>query len=341
MLKKAAFPAFCLSFLLFLAPFALADFTTPSKNISNSALDSLYPKIAHVPGTSKVFAVWIETDGMEDFLCFSKSTDGAQTWSTPTAITTWGQILVREDELNDYYSFSFVVRDPHIHVVIRHREDIFDDFNLWYIRSTDLGDSWDYANQKWLTNNDYETMCPDIDARGEYVHIAYHDGWPGNADIMYKRIANYGAGSIDQTRRLSFSSTPSLYARIAVSQDGQTVNIVYQDPAGSGVYNIFHKVIRDSGAGTYDTHRLTFGTNPTTEWNGHPDIAAATGSSTEYFYVVYQAFWPGNREVMYKRIDNWGLSPFNVYTARLTYSSTESRSKSSAITEAPASSQNG
>jgi hypothetical protein len=143
MIKKVAVLCFSLGMTLCLVPGLQADFTAPAKNISNSALDSVYPKIALVPGTSKVFAIWIETDGTEDFLCFSKSADGAQTWSTPIALTTWGQILVREDDMNDDNSFSSVVRDPYIHVVIRHREDMYDDFNLWYVRSTDLGDTWD------------------------------------------------------------------------------------------------------------------------------------------------------------------------------------------------------
>lgn len=48
------------------------------------------------------------------------------------------------------------------------------------------------------------------------------------------------------------------------------------------------------------------------------------GADDQYVYVVYGALWPGNEEIMYKRLDNWGETGFNVIMARLTYSDSDS-----------------
>jgi hypothetical protein len=124
---------------------------------------------------------------------------------------------------------------------------------------------------------------------------------------------------------LTFSSSASSYPRIAVSQGGQSVHVVYQD-LWSANYNVFYKHIYDSGAGSYDTRQLTSGAF----FSGMPDIATSTGND-QYIFIVYQAFWPGNREIIYKRLDNYGIAPFNTNTARLTYSSATSQSNSVAF----------
>jgi hypothetical protein len=308
-------------FLLVLA--AQADFTAPGKNLSNTPNDSLYPKVCSVPGTDAVYVCWIETDGVNDFLAFSKSSDGGATWRTPDMLNVSGQI--RDPLMTDadnYYCLAMVVDPPYIHVVFQWRIDNMDDFEIIYARSSDLGENvlnWTFTQ---LTFNSSDSRFPDVAASGTYVHVAYQDSWPGNEEVLYKRITNYGAGSVDQTRRLTFSGSPSSFPRIAVSQAGQSIHIVYQDPA-TGICNLYYKHIYDSGAGSYDTRQLTFGT----DFNGMPDIATSMNNE-QYIYIVYQAFWPGNREIMYKRVDNYGVGAFNTYTARLTYSTTTSQSNS-------------
>jgi hypothetical protein len=320
MFKKIGFLGLSLGVILCLAPQIQAQFTNPAINLSNSALDSMHPRVFHMIGTNTELAIWVETDGTQDILQFSKSTNAGQTWSAPLALSGQGQIRT-QNHLTDDYSFSFCVNDPYVHVVIQWRLNDTYDWDIWYLRSIDLGDTWD--TWMMLTDNTSESCFPDVDARGEYVHICYQDDWPGNYDIMYKRITNYGAGSVDQTRRLTFSSTDSYYSRIAVSQTGYTVNIVYQD-TWSGHWNIFHKYIPNDGSGTYTTKQLTFNS---TDYNGRPDIAFGwgLGGFEEYVYIVYETDWPGNMDIMYKRLSDWGRTP-TIYTARLSYSTSETRS---------------
>ena len=317
-LKKIAFLGQALGVILCLAPVLQAQFSSPSVNISNSGTDSLLPRISHIIGGTTELAIWLEESGDTDYLMFSKSTNMAQTWSTPVYLTGNGQIRTG-DILTDDYCFSFCVDNPYVHVVMQWRSSAATDFEIWYIRSTDLGDTWDAWVQ--LTNNTTNSRFPDVDVRGEYVHVCYQDSWPGNEDIMYKRITNYGAGGVDQTRRLTFATTDAYYPRIAVSQSGITVNIVYQD-AWNGHWNIFYKYIPSYGAGSYQTRQLTFNS---TDYNGRPDIVFGWDSYEQYVYIVYETDWPGNMDIMYKRLGNYGGAGGTIYTARLTYSATESR----------------
>ena len=322
MFKKFALLVFGAGLLLILAPLVQADFNGWSKNLSNSpGTDSLFPKVVHVQGTTDVFIVWAEEVGAQDHLYFSRSTDSGDSWSTPVLLRDGGQILERVNDLSDYYAYSLAVCAPYIHVVLQWRQDETDDFEIWYLRSPDLGLTWESALP--LTVNSSESRYPDVTQAANRVHITFVDDWPGNDEIMYKRMPNCGGGAVDLTRRLSFSSTSSLYPRIAASKSGQTVNIVYQDN-WTGQWNVFHKRVSDYGEGSYLTRQLTFGT----EFNGYPDVATSTGADDQYIYFVYQALWPGNREIMYKRLDTYGNPGAAVYTARLTYSDAESRSNS-------------
>jgi hypothetical protein len=322
MSKRFVHASLVLSTTLLLAHPVQADFKAAAKNISNTpTVDSKHPKVAHILGTEDVFVIWTETDGTNDHLYFSKSKDSGVTWTAPFQLTLAGQIL-EQWALSDDTAYAMVVSDPYIHIVLQWRGDSSDDFEIVYMRSSDLGETaenWDV----WLplTDNDTATLGPDIAACGEYVHVTYYDSWPGNYDIMYKRITGYGGGSIDLTRRLTFSPTDSYVPKIAVGNDGQCVSIVYTDDY-SGKWNVFCKHIEDSGAGSHQTLQLTFNTTATV--NGRADIAAGTGTYEQYIYIAYESNYPGNREVMYKRLDNYGHSPFNTYTARLTYSSQNS-----------------
>jgi hypothetical protein len=323
MFKKVFFVFAFFGLTFCLGPQARADFTGASKNLSNSALASKCPKVVQIPGTETIFAIWVETDGDNDVLMLSRSTDSGLTWTTRAPVVSGGQILNRVepiDEIANKYTFSFVVDGPYIHIVFQARDSALDDYEIYYVRLSDLGDSINFLRA--LTSNSTDSRFPDVAVNGEYVHVTYQDSWPGNEEVFYKRVTNYGAGTMDLTRRLTFSSTDTWAPRIAISSSGYDVNIVYQDENALGAQNIFTKHIENYGAGSYQTYQLTFGSDP--DYNGIADIAAGAGDYAQYVYIVYQATWPGNKEIMYKRLSNYGVGPFTVYTARLSYSTADS-----------------
>jgi len=325
MRKKFRRRSLVIGLLLVLVSPARPDFSAAAKNLSNSpGTDSVYPKVVREPYTGIACVIWVEKAGGMDHLYLSRTLDEGATWSAPLLLSGYGQILEGTSDLAEYYSFSMVADVPYLHIVMQWRQDISSDFEILYRRSDDLGETWD----DWvtLTSNATDSLYPDVAARGGYVHIAYQDSWPGNEEIMYKRIPSNGGGAVDLTRRLTFGSSYSSYPRIAASKSGSIVNIVYED-GQSGQSNIYYKRIIDYGAGAYTTRQLTFGSGPS-EWNSLPDITTSTGADGQYVYIVYQCGWAGNREIIYKRLSQYGQTTGTTYTARLTYSATESRSNS-------------
>ena len=294
---------------------ALADFDIPATNVSKSVLNSGYPKIAGTDGSPNLLIIWMEyLSSSAQYLFFAKSADSGMTWSSPLQLTFTGQVRFPG---RPEFSCALCVAEPYLHIVYNWRYNDAEDWDIIYLRSEDLGDTWDAP--RLLTFNRSKSISADVAVSGEFVHVTYQDSWPGNYEIMYKRITDNGAGPVDQTRRLTFSSTDSAHPRIAVSYSGEDVHIVYED-IYNFVWNVFYKHIYDSGEGAYDTRQLTFGT----EHNLSPDVTTSGAADPQYVYVVYQAIWPGNSEIMYKRLDNFGQVPFNIYTVRLSYSPVDS-----------------
>jgi hypothetical protein len=293
---------------------ALADFTAPSKNVSNSALDSMYPKIAGADGSPNVYLIWTEyVSATEQRLYFAKSTNSGATWGAPRQLTSGGQIH------SNYAmtAYSICVDAPYIHIVYNWRATDSDDWEICYLRSDDSGGTWDLPIQ--LTNNSSSSLYPDVAARGSYVHVAYQDDYPGAEQIVYKRITNYGAGAVDKNRQLTSSGGVHNFPKFAVSENGERVSIVYVNNYNLH-YNIAYIHIYAYGAGAYESRQLTFAATN----NLGPDITTSTGADGQYVYIVYMGGWPGNWDIMYKRLDSYGQAGYTTYTARLTYSTTES-----------------
>jgi hypothetical protein len=189
------------------------------------------------------------------------------------------------------------------------------DHEIYYCRSTNGGSS--FGSWVQLTANTTESRMPDLEINGSNVHIVYADEWPGNWEIMYKRIGDYGSGSV-LTRRLSYSNPGTSYKpRLAVSADGTLVHVAYVDDA-SGNSDIYYKRIDSSGEGTVLSRRLTSGGGT----SRYPDIAVSTGADLQYVFVVYMDDWAGNNEIMFQRLADFGEG--EIKAARLTYSAGDS-----------------
>ena len=304
-----------LGLFLFCASLALADFTAPAKNVSKSALDSMYPKIAGADGSLNVYIIWTEyVSSTEQHLYFAKSSNSGATWGTPVQLTFGGQIYSASPK----DAYSLCVDEPYIHIVYNWRSTDSDDWEISYYRSDDSGATWDLPI--YLTKNTSESLYPDVAARGSYVHVTYQDDYSGVEQILYKRITNYGAGAVDQIRQLTSSGGVHNYPKIAVSESGEHVSIVYVNNYNVQ-YNIAYIHIYAYGAGAYDSRQLTTSASSA---NMSADITTSTGADDQYVYIVYMGNWPGNWDIMYKRLNSYGQAGFTTYTARLTYSDTES-----------------
>jgi hypothetical protein len=305
--------------LLFgLAGVISADFSTPSLNLSNNDMRwSSAKDVAVIPGTGNVFALWtdLNSDLEREIAVFRKSTDGGATWAPSVALNCTDFWWWDNPYYWEMWGAAMAVDPPYIHIVMSFQRDWAEGYEVYYRRSVDLGETW----EPWvrLTNNSTLSVAPRVAAAGSYVHVVYEDEWPGNREILYQRIADNGAGPVDRIRRLSYSSGFSWNASLAVSANGQVVNVVYEDDT-LGNSQIIYKRITNSGAGPIETRPLTFGSRN----RYRPSIATSSGIDDQFVFIVYLDCVDeasSEFEILYKRLDQYGAAGGQVILSRLTF----------------------
>ena len=69
---------------------------------------------------------------------------------------------------------------------------------VYYKRSTDLGETWDAADTRLTDNPDY-SGSPSVVAAGDRVHVVWEDTRDGNAEMYYKRDTGLEPPTVDVT----------------------------------------------------------------------------------------------------------------------------------------------
>ncbi len=265
-----------------------------TKRLTNSTANLKYPKIAS--SGSCLYVAFL--DG--NTLAFKRSTDGGATWGARQNLSTSGTLQ------NNPYTFAIAPDGQYVHVVIAKQSS--SNWKIYYRRNTNYGASGSWGSWRELTSGSGDFLYPDIAVDGQYVHIVFQASWPGNWEIFYKRISNYGVGS-SFTRRLTYSSTgASQCPRIATSSE--YVYVLYQDDWPANV-QLFFKRIANYGAGSILTKRITHcGLN-----SNHHDIAAYD----QYVFVLFRNINPstGNTDIFSKTMESYATG--SITTKRLTY----------------------
>ncbi len=267
-----------------------------TKRLTNNPAELKYPRIA-VSG-NYVHVIFSE----EDFIYYKRSEDGGGTWHGPQNINVSPDLHARP------YSYAIAAEGQFVHVVMAWQFSPATKWHIWYRRNINYGKSGYWGGWMKLTSGLCQFMYPDIAIKGQYVHIVYQGCWPGNYEIFYKRISNYGVGS-SITKRLTYSTTGfSMYPRVAAAS--QYVYVVYQDD-WPGKDQIFLKRMSNWGAGAPTTLRLTHNLI----YSEHPDITA----QGEYVFVGFENYDSslGRRDLFSKTLENYGAG--SITTKRLTY----------------------
>lgn len=271
--------------LCFFAQSARADWS-PAKRLTWNAGGSWSPVIA-VDSFDNLHVVWYDGTYGNSEICYKKSTDGGTTWTTSQRLT-WnsGLSLSPDLALDSADSLHLVWEDG-----------TPGNYEVYYMRSTDYGDTWTKAQRITWTPGDSEGAAIAVDSSGK-LHVAWFDDTPGNLEIYYKR-SNDAGNSWEASQRLAWTLDRSVSPDIVFQSPGN-LHVVWEDYT-PGNNEIYYKESTDLGASWAKTQRLTW----TTGGSYAPLIIL---DSSDNLQLIWQDTTPSDSEVYYKRSSDAGLS---------------------------------
>jgi len=239
-----------------------------------------------VASASYVHMVWMKHvlfTFFDDEIYYKKSTNVGTDWGSDIPLTNSGGLK--------YYP-AIAISGPYVHVVWS--DECYGDWEIYYIRSVDNGETWDEKYR--LTNQPNLSRCPTVASSGAVVHVVWHDNRDGNTEIYYKRSSDNGTNWGEDTR-LTLSSGNSRIPEIDVS--GSFVNIVWQDDR-SGDYEIYSISSMDGGLTWGQEQRLTYESSPS-------EFVCISVSGAES-HLVWQDLRSGMNQIFYKNGHNYGTN---------------------------------
>lgn len=203
----------------------------------------------------------------------------------------WGNSMVIVSSNNVIQNPSIAVSNDIIHVIwedSRHNNN-----EIYYIRSTNNGTTWE--NEIRLTNDINITRTPSLVANGSYVNIVFSDHRNNQKQIYYKRSTNDG---ITWEAEFPISDNPAFPSLEfpCITTSGSFIHVAWVD-SRNDQREIFYNRSSNNGSTWEKNIRLS----DSAIHCMYPNIAAS-GSNV---HLVWEDYWPGFREIYYKRsLDN-------------------------------------
>ncbi len=248
--------------------------------LSHNITDSESPSIATGPG-SRVHVVWDDYR----YIYYRLSTDGGDSWGTETILT---------NDPGESCQPSIATDDSgRVHLVWFDSRD--NDYEIYYKRSTDGGNSW--GPDVRLTHNVIaESWYPCIATDGSNgVYVVWEDRRDGNSEIYYK-CSTDGGKTWGEDIRLTNDAVNSWDPRIAADNSGR-VHLVWDDNrAGDLNFEIYYKCSPDQGDSWDPDVRLTADDSISV----FPSIAIDNSGKLK-IHVVWRDNRDGNDEIYYKK----------------------------------------
>ena len=271
---------------------------TPAKRLTWNSGYSFDPAIV-VDSSDNIHVVWFDNTPGNWEIYYMKSTNSGVSWTTKRLTWTSG---------SSYHPAIAVDSSDFIYVV-------WSDFSpgnweIYYKKSTDSGNSWTANKRLTWTSNGSENADIGIDSL-DNIHVVWDESNSDRSfwEIYFKRSTNGGLSW--STKRLTWNPGFSSDPKIKIDTTNH-IHIVWRDTT-PGADEIYYKKSTNGGL-SWSTKRLT--------WT----IAVSYGQSittdlSNYIYVVLYDATPGNKEIYFKKSMNGGAT---WTTKRLTWTSGDS-----------------
>ncbi len=196
-----------------------------------------------------------------------------------------------------------------LHVVWE--DDTPGNYNVYYKKSTDGGDSWTSAKRITWTVNSSSRPAIAVDSL-DTLHVVYEDTSSGNYEIFYRRSTD-GGDTWSTPKRLTWTAERSWDPAVAV--DSSDVLHVFWADAIPGNFEIYYRKSIDGGASWSANERLTW----TADDSFGPFIALDPSGD---LHIAWYDYTPGPADIYYKNSTDGGTS-WSI-TKRLTWTADNS-----------------
>jgi hypothetical protein len=255
---------------------------TASKRLTWTSGSSEYPDLA-VDSSGNLHVVWHDDTPGNKEIYYKSSLDGGTTWTASKRLT-WN---------SDRSMDPVVAVSSTGGVHVAWADETPGNLEIYHKSSDDGGVSWS-SNKRitWAAQASYGDSIA-VDSSGS-LYVAWHDFYPGNKEIYYRKSTDGGAGWTS-SKRITWNAGQSEYPSLATDSSGN-LHVVWHDDT-PGNREVYYKKSTNGGAAWTSNHRLTW-TSGETRW---PCVAADSAGN---LHVVWQDDTPGNSEVYYKKYIN-------------------------------------
>lgn len=230
-----------------------------------------------------IHVVWFDDRDGNHEIYYKRSIDRGVNWGSDTRLTYDSDISDRP---------GIAVFGSFVHILWYDNRN--GDFEIYYLRSTDGGTTWE--TERRLTFVTSNSMYSSIAVFSSLVHIVWTDYRDGNPEVYYKRSPDGGV-TWETDTRLSVASGNSFRPSVAV-QDSN-VHVTWFDTR-DGDYEIYYNRSSDGGVTWQNDTRLTY--VPASSWY------SSVGASGNYVHVVWYDARNGNWKIFYKRSTDKGVT---------------------------------
>ena len=261
---------------------------------------SFNPVIA-ADSANNIHLIWEQNCSMNFEIYYKKSSNNGLSWSGNKRLT-W----------NSGGSFTPSIGvDSSNHIYVVWSQGLPGNFEIYFKRSTNGGNSWVTKRLTWNTGTSGNPRIV-IDSN-DYIHVVWNDDSPGNHELFYKKSIN-GGSTWTSAKRLTWTSKTSWNPDITADSTG-VLHVVWQDDV-SGEKAIYYKKSTNNGSTWVGTKRLTWGT----DGSDQPVVAS---DSVNNVHVLWRKEISGKWYIFYKRVNSsgiWGVTTrLTWYSNRITY----------------------
>jgi hypothetical protein len=259
------------------------------------ALYSWRAETAVCPVTGNVYVVLDSNRNGNFDALFYRSTDLAESFDT-------GKV-VDYSNANEYYPDIQVDSAGVIHIVYYSTKIASDNREIYYVRSTDFGET--FEDPVRLTNAVRDSRLPKL-AIGpdDSINVAWHDDRTGNNDynVYFKRSVDGGDTWSDD---LMVADTSNLSEEVAIDVGGDgVIHITWEEGSGYNNRNVFYSRSTDDGVSFSAPFKISDGTY--NNRGAHSDVGADDSGNV---YVVFHYLSFQDAEIVYRKSvdsgENW------------------------------------